>query len=266
MHASHLITAAALCASLLAVAAAQPGLDLGGPAGDAPEFDRPERPGLIERLDTNGDGAVTQEEIDAARAEREARRAERADRMAERVLERFDVDASGALDAEELSAMFDAAPRRAARAGRDGLRGQGPGAQGNGKRGMGMRGPRGAAFREGMLERFDLDADGSLSEDERSAMRTEMEQRRAEMVARFDADGDGVLTRGERRAARGFAAAQRHVRRADLDGDGILSADELNAALTLIDEGDRTADFNGDRMVNEDDAKAIAALVGTKLD
>lgn len=64
-------------------------------------------------------------------------------------------------------------------------------------------------FHQRMLERFDKDGDGKLSEAERQAaheamgpMREKLAARRAEMLARFDADHDGQLSESERQAAR----------------------------------------------------------------
>ena len=66
-----------------------------------------------------------------------------------------------------------------------------------------------------MLERFDKDGDGKLSEEERAAARAEMQKRReagglkgngaekrAEMLKKFDKDGDGKLSDDERAAMR----------------------------------------------------------------
>jgi hypothetical protein len=68
------------------------------------------------------------------------------------------------------------------------------------------RGERGGDHRGRILERFDADGDGELSETERAAARSAMEERRAEMrrrvLERFDADGDGQLSEDERQAAR----------------------------------------------------------------
>ena len=66
-----------------------------------------------------------------------------------------------------------------------------------------------------MLKNFDTDGDGKLSDAERTALRTEMQNRRggkerkqwspeqrAEMLKKFDTDGDGELSQEERNAAR----------------------------------------------------------------
>lgn len=62
-----------------------------------------------------------------------------------------------------------------------------------------------------MLEQFDTDGDGQLSEAERQAARESGafaggrgrgEQRRQQILEEFDADGDGQLSESERQAAR----------------------------------------------------------------
>ena len=61
-----------------------------------------------------------------------------------------------------------------------------------------------------LLEQFDTDGDGQLSESERSAAREagrgrggeDFEARRAEILGEFDLDGDGRLGESERRALR----------------------------------------------------------------
>jgi Ca2+-binding EF-hand superfamily protein len=52
---------------------------------------------------------------------------------------------------------------------------------------------------ERMLERFDTDGDGQLSEDERAEARASMRER---MLDRFDANGNGELDDDERAVAR----------------------------------------------------------------
>jgi hypothetical protein len=63
--------------------------------------------------------------------------------------------------------------------------------------------------REQMMQRFDTDGDGQLSESERTALQEEMGKRkgghpggerpsREEVMKRFDADGDGQLSESER--------------------------------------------------------------------
>lgn len=116
-----------------------------------------------------------------------------------------------------------------------------------------------------ILEHFDQDGDGQLSEEERAAMREEMEKRRGgpnggpdgerpsreEMMKRFDADGDGQLSEEERatlretmgdRGGRGGSGGNRQkiLERFDADGDGKL--DEAERAAMRESFGKRKGD------------------------
>lgn len=74
--------------------------------------------------------------------------------------------------------------------------------------------PDAAARKAAMLKKFDKDGDGKLSEEEKAAMKAEMQKRRgeggkgpdaarrAEMMKKFDKDGDGKLSEEERAAMR----------------------------------------------------------------
>lgn len=95
--------------------------------------------------------------------------------------------------------------------------------------------------RQAFMDRFDLNGDGRLDEDEIRAMREQMRQRQRDMmiermIDRFDLDGDGVLNDEERKLAEAELEARRLEREArllerfDLDGDGVLSDEELAAA------------------------------------
>lgn len=108
--------------------------------------------GFKARLDTDGDGTVSDAEREAGRAAMKAR-----------MLERFDTDGDGTLSETEREAMKAARP--------EGRMGKGP----RGHKGMGPRGDmdpeKAAEMKAAMLNRFDTDGDGSLSETEREAMK-----------------------------------------------------------------------------------------------
>lgn len=102
--------------------------------------------------------------------------------------------------------------------------------------------------RADFMERFDVDGDGELSEEERAAIGAYFrEQRRERMLARmtdrFDADGDGELNDEERLAAEAELEARdierraRMVERFDTDGDGQLSDAESQAARERFGRG-----------------------------
>lgn len=81
----------------------------------------------------------------------------------------------------------------------------------------------------GILEKFDLDQDGKLSDEERRALKT---SRRERMLKRFDVDRDGKLSKVERLEMQGKIKLRRAklLRQFDADDDGKLSATERQVA------------------------------------
>ena len=100
----------------------------------------------------------------------------------------------------------------------------------------------GGQIRQKVLERFDADKDGSLSDTEKAAAKTAHQAKRAERKAKFDTDGDGKLSETERTAARAaFAArlAEMHpqlLAKIDKDADGVISKEEAQAARAWLKE------------------------------
>jgi hypothetical protein len=86
-----------------------------------------------------------------------------------------------------------------------------------------------------LVEEFDVDGDGELDETEWAAARAALRERfaghRLGRVAEFDADGDGQLDAGERAIVREQARDRRDQARArfDADGDGEIGEDERAA-------------------------------------
>ena len=88
-----------------------------------------------------------------------------------------------------------------------------------------------------MLEKSDQDGDGTLSVEERQAARLGMLERNAppmgerfaEMLQKFDADGDGKLSDEERENINEIREAE-VLGKFDKDGDGTLSVEERQAA------------------------------------
>jgi len=76
-----------------------------------------------------------------------------------------------------------------------------------------------------MIEKFDADGDGKLSEEEREAAKVAKAERKAAFIAKHDSNGDGELDEDEKKAAKeAFMATY------DTDSDGKLSKEERKAA------------------------------------
>jgi len=126
----------------------------------------------FERLDANGDGALTPDEIAAKRDERDAKRDARRAEM----LKKYDTNLDGELSEAERTVLK--AERQEKRAAKKAERAEG------GKK------------RRGDRPKADANEDGMISLDEHLAMSDQL-------FARMDANGDGVLTEGEGRKRKG---------------------------------------------------------------
>ncbi len=116
--------------------------------------------------------------------------------------------------------------------------------QGKGKCGPGMGNPE---HHKKMLEKFDADKDGKLSDSEKAAAKAEFEKKRAGMEAKalekFDADKDGKLS-DEERAVMKKERAEMHgkmkakkdaiLKKYDKDADGKLNDEEKEAGKEEI--------------------------------
>ncbi len=128
-------------------------------------------------------------------------------------------------------------------------------------------------YRNRMLERYDEDGDGKLSDSERRKAFKEMGKRRREQrLARFDTDGDGELSEAERKAMRqSFRERQSswkqvhnpwRLKLLDQDFDGEISPEE-EAALKDFDKQFGSAfqetlfrrDIDGDGEVSDDERR-----------
>jgi Ca2+-binding EF-hand superfamily protein len=93
-----------------------------------------------------------------------------------------------------------------------------------------------------LLEKFDTDKDGKLSDDERKAMRAEMkaqqEKRQAAMLEKYDADKDGKLSDTEKATMKTDMEAKRAamLEKYDANKSGKLEPEEIKAARAAGEE------------------------------
>ncbi|MEO0631734.1 MAG: dockerin type I domain-containing protein, partial [Planctomycetota bacterium] len=143
----------------------------------------------------------------------------------------------------------------------------------------GQKGPR--LSKAAMLERFDTDGDGELSEAERATaketFKAKREQMKARLLERFDDNGDGELDEAERAALRETVGpmlkergkrgrpGQRHMHkialeRFDADEDGTLNDTEKAAAKAHFQQKKAAMverfDADGDGQLTGDERKA----------
>ena len=176
---------------------------------------------MFERLDQDGDGVVTSDEVPDEQKER-----------FDRILSRSDQDQDGQLTREEFMAVREQAPSRQERRQRGGRR----------------------FDPEMMFERMDGNGDGQITRDE-------WPEQAPPMLERMDSDGDGVITReeisnfrpggGRGQGGRGQPMnLERMFERFDANGDGKITEDELpEDAPPLIQRLDR----DGDGAVSRDE-------------
>ncbi len=222
----------------------------------------------FERYDTNKDGVITQEEVDAAVVERfndiageggtitlEQYRAawmERSLQPRVRAFQRLDRDGDGNVTREEFDLasgrMFD----RLDRDGNGELTRPTPDQSAGNRQDRGQRGMRGHRRGGGrvleLMERFDVDKDGKIT-------RAEFDEVRAQAFGGADADSNNAITLEEfatiwqdlnsRRMTRGF---QR------LDSDGNLSVTQEEYAARSKDFVEKH-DRNGDGVVTKADRR-----------
>ncbi|MGJ8544817.1 MAG: EF-hand domain-containing protein [Sulfitobacter sp.] len=143
----------------------------------------------FDAADADGDGALTQDEMKAARkAQKEERKEKRGERRemskedrAAKMLERFDKNEDGALDAAELAEMGEM---------HDGMKKHG---KHDGKHGgkHGKKGERGAHVKGG-FKALDADEDGKVTFEEMQAKHDP-----AKMIEHLDTDGNGTISAEE---------------------------------------------------------------------
>lgn len=119
-----------------------------------------------------------------------------------------------------------------------------------------------------VLEKYDTDGDGTLSDAEKAAMRAaieaEREAKRAEIIAKYDTDGDGVLSEAERAAAKAameaekLAALTEKFTALDTDASGGLSAEEWAAGAPEGADATKVAAAFDKKDADDDDSISLA--------
>lgn len=83
-----------------------------------------------------------------------------------------------------------------------------------------------------VIAKYDTNKDGQLSDQEKSALKADMQAKHAqmkqEMVAKFDTNKDGKLDDAERAAAQNVRVEER-FKKLDIDGNGSISLSEFKA-------------------------------------
>ncbi len=169
---------------------------------------------LLDKYDRNGDDLIDGEERrlllrDALAAKEKALRD---------LIARFDKDGDGKLNAEELGCMQRSLrPAARLRPARTGPPGSPPPAPQAIPPPPPDAGPLALLTQQLLLEVYDTDRDGKLSETERRAIDADasqlFEERTRELLARFDQNGDGRLDRSERERARRLLREERELGR-----------------------------------------------------
>jgi Ca2+-binding EF-hand superfamily protein len=175
---------------------------------------------LFEKYDKNGDGKLSQEELEAANEARYFQTSSRQDReMREQSISRLDRDGDGEVSEAERSAAVQTRLRRLT---------QGvTAADAEFAKQMNAADAETILRRARLLSLFDRNKDGKFSD-------TELAAARAEMI-RLSQAAENMKTLMSRDRARLF----RKVSKFDHDRDGEFSFAELEAANAFLDEGHR---------------------------
>jgi Ca2+-binding EF-hand superfamily protein len=227
-------------------------------------------PGFFEMFDVNGDGRLTQAEIDQVRQQRLAKfdtngdgklsleeyQALWMDAMHVRMVRAFqahDADGDGLVTVEEFTAPYSHVVSRLDTNGdgqltQDELRHRQRDHEGEGGRG-GHEGRGGwGGFGPSFFEAFDVNGDGKVTQ-------AEIDQVRQQRLAKFDTNGDGKLSLEEYQALWMDAMHVRMVRAfqaLDSNGDGLVTVEEFTAPYSHVVN---RLDTNGDGQLTQDEVR-----------
>lgn len=210
----------------------------------------PDAAQMFGKLDTDGDGKLSQTELDTWASTMSEKTGQTIDTS--EALSTYDTDSDGGLSNEEMQAFVSATMQ-----------------QGMGAMGM-MQGPPPPPGQQGLFGALDTDSSGGVSESELSTWAANMSEETgttidtSDAISTYDTDSDGELSATELESfldASGIkppsanAAAQSEestdttgsasqasglVSKYDTDGDGVLSATELQAYLDDSDASYQT--------------------------
>jgi Ca2+-binding EF-hand superfamily protein len=200
----------------------------------------PDKAQMFGKLDTDGDGTLSQTELDTWASTMSEKTGQTIDTS--EALTTYDSDGDGGLSSEEMEAFVSATLQ-----------------QGMGGMGM-MQGPPPPPGEQGLFDALDTDASGGISESELSTWAANMSEETGttidttDAITTYDADGDGELSSTELKSfleasgvpsPAGMASTDESestsssdttqadgvLSQYDTNGDGVLSSSELQAYL-----------------------------------
>ena len=126
-------------------------------------------------------------------------------------------------------------------------------------------GPRAAAFRKHVLEKFDADKDGKLSDSERESAKTAWKEKNgglhAKALEKFDEDKDGQLSDPERDKLKAALKSRRKGAGGDSEQDGGKHAERQRKMLEKFD-ADKDGQLNETERATAREARKTRPATG----